>query len=88
MGHNFMSPFTYSARTRSSGCQYGFLHSSHLSAKTPATWLFSPLLFPRRENIRDLFSFQQLCTLRHFPYAARYVCTKLNVKSSYNQIGQ
>lgn len=58
-----------------------------LACKNPTSQVFSPLLSPCRENIRDIFCFQQLFVRSdtYVPCAARYVCTKVNAKSSYNQ---
>lgn len=61
-----------------------------LACKNPTSQVFSPLLSPFRENIRDIFCFQQLLLSSdtYVPCAARYVCTKLIVESSYNQTEQ
>lgn len=52
-------------------------HSTFLPFSLLVGRISGPFLFPAT-----------LCTFRCFPCAARYVCTKLNVKSSYNQIEQ
>lgn len=69
-------------------CKYLFPYSFHLFVNMYIAALFFPSLSLQGEYYRPFQFPAALCILRCLPCAARYMCTKLNVKSSYNHIKQ